>query len=103
MSKASEFCAANSIPRKAHKVSHMLERMPCSRVSLSGSQGFRECRGAEPQSQPMIESTHARVLADYARLREHSWSTPGHQGGIAFTKHPAGRAFLRGSRPHTRI
>jgi arginine decarboxylase len=37
---------------------------------------------------------YAQVLADYARLREHSWSAPGHQGGIAFTKHPAGRAFF---------
>ena len=52
----------------------------------------------------MIESTHARVLADYARLREHSWSTPGHQGGIAFTKHPAGRAFFEGLKaPHADI
>ena len=37
---------------------------------------------------------YARVLAEYARLREHSWSAPGHQGGIAFIKHPAGRAFF---------
>jgi len=37
---------------------------------------------------------YARVLAEYGRLREHSWSAPGHQGGIAFTKHPAGRAFF---------
>jgi arginine decarboxylase len=37
---------------------------------------------------------YARMLAEYARLREHSWSAPGHQGGIAFTKHPAGRAFF---------
>jgi arginine decarboxylase len=37
---------------------------------------------------------YARILAEYARLREHSWSAPGHQGGIAFTKHPAGRAFF---------
>jgi arginine decarboxylase len=37
---------------------------------------------------------YARTLAEYARLREHSWSAPGHQGGIAFTKHPAGRAFF---------
>ena len=37
---------------------------------------------------------YARVLADYAQLREHSWSAPGHQGGIAFTKLPAGRAFF---------
>ena len=32
--------------------------------------------------------------SEYATLREHSWSAPGHQGGIAFTKHPAGRAFF---------
>jgi len=37
---------------------------------------------------------YAQVLADYARLREHSWSAPGNQCGIAFTKHPAGRAFF---------
>src|SRR6476620_10243473 len=37
---------------------------------------------------------YARRLAEYGRLREHSWSAPGHQGGIAFTKHPAGRAFF---------
>ena len=37
---------------------------------------------------------YVRVLAEYARLREHSWSAPGHQGGIAFTKHPAGLAFF---------
>jgi arginine decarboxylase len=37
---------------------------------------------------------YARVLAEYGRLREHSWSAPGHQGGIAFTKHPAGDAFF---------
>ncbi len=37
---------------------------------------------------------YAKALADYARLREHSWSAPGHQGGIAFTKIPVGRAFF---------
>jgi arginine decarboxylase len=37
---------------------------------------------------------YARKLAEYAMLREQSWSAPGHQGGIAFTKHPAGRAFF---------
>src|SRR4029079_9024195 len=35
-----------------------------------------------------------RALAVYSQLREHSWSAPGHQGGIAFTKLPAGRAFF---------
>jgi arginine decarboxylase len=37
---------------------------------------------------------YARAMAAYAQLREHSWSAPGHQGGIAFTKHPCGRAFF---------
>ena len=44
--------------------------------------------------QAQLLPPYARVLAEYARLREHSWSAPGHQGGIAFTKHPAGRAFF---------
>lgn len=37
---------------------------------------------------------YARALAEYSRVREYSWSAPGHQGGIAFTKIPAGRAFF---------
>ncbi len=37
---------------------------------------------------------YARALARYAALREHSWSAPGHQGGVAFTKLPVGRAFF---------
>jgi arginine decarboxylase len=36
----------------------------------------------------------AAALARYAMLRDHSWSAPGHQGGIAFTKLPVGRAFF---------
>ena len=36
----------------------------------------------------------ASALARYSRLREHSWSAPGHQGGIAFTKLPVGRVFF---------
>jgi len=37
---------------------------------------------------------YARALAEYSRVREYSWSAPGHQGGVAFTKLPAGRAFF---------
>ncbi len=44
--------------------------------------------------QAKILPPYARALADYSQLREHSWSAPGHQGGIAFTKLPAGRAFF---------
>jgi arginine/lysine/ornithine decarboxylase len=34
------------------------------------------------------------ALARFARTHEYSWHTPGHHGGIAFLKHPAGRAFF---------
>jgi arginine decarboxylase len=44
--------------------------------------------------QAQLLPPYARALAVYSRLREHSWSAPGHQGGIAFTKMPAGRAFF---------
>lgn len=44
--------------------------------------------------QAQILPPYARVLAEYAMLREHSWSAPGHQGGIAFTKLPVGRVFF---------
>jgi arginine decarboxylase len=33
-------------------------------------------------------------LLRYSRSDEHSWSAPGHQGGIAFTKSPVGRVFF---------
>ncbi|EGQ7846960.1 arginine decarboxylase [Vibrio parahaemolyticus] len=36
----------------------------------------------------------AAALAKYSQRKEHSWSAPGHQGGIAFTKLPVGRAFF---------
>jgi arginine/lysine/ornithine decarboxylase len=35
-----------------------------------------------------------RALVQFARTHEYSWHTPGHAGGIAFLKHPAGRAFF---------
>jgi arginine/lysine/ornithine decarboxylase len=34
------------------------------------------------------------ALARFARVHEYSWHTPGHTGGTAFLKHPAGRAFF---------
>ena len=44
--------------------------------------------------QAQLLPPYARALAAYSQLREHSWSAPGHQGGMAFTKLPAGRAFF---------
>ena len=35
-----------------------------------------------------------KALAAFAQTYEYSWHTPGHMGGTAFLKHPAGRAFL---------
>jgi arginine decarboxylase len=36
----------------------------------------------------------ARALLAYDREREYSWAAPGHQGGVAFTRSPIGRAFF---------
>lgn len=35
-----------------------------------------------------------KALLDYMNVAEYSWAAPGHQGGVAFTKHPAGRIFF---------
>ena len=35
-----------------------------------------------------------KALARFAGTYEYSWHTPGHAGGTAFLKHPAGRAFF---------
>ena len=35
-----------------------------------------------------------KALTSFADQYEYSWHTPGHAGGIAFLKHPAGRAFV---------
>ncbi|MEO8935344.1 MAG: Orn/Lys/Arg decarboxylase N-terminal domain-containing protein [Burkholderiaceae bacterium] len=35
-----------------------------------------------------------KALANFAHHYEYSWHTPGHAGGTAFMKHPAGRAFV---------
>ncbi len=35
-----------------------------------------------------------KALARFAQVYEYSWHTPGHTGGTAFLKHPAGRAFF---------
>ncbi len=44
--------------------------------------------------QSQLLPPYARAMAAYSQIREHSWSAPGHQGGIAFTKLPSGRAFF---------
>jgi arginine decarboxylase len=35
-----------------------------------------------------------KALLSYMNLAEYSWAAPGHQGGVAFTKTPAGRIFF---------
>lgn len=35
-----------------------------------------------------------KALVQFAQVNEYSWHTPGHTGGTAFLKHPAGRAFF---------
>src|SRR5215813_12513737 len=54
-STASEFCAADSMPRKAQRVSAMLEPMPCPKLSPFGFHASPNL-SALNQSQPMTES-----------------------------------------------
>jgi arginine decarboxylase len=63
---------------------------------LEGSADFTAGRIATAMARyrEQILPPYARALANYSLVREHSWSAPGHQGGMAFTKLPAGRAFF---------
>jgi hypothetical protein len=53
-STAAEFCAADSIPRKAHNVSEMLEPIPWPRLSPCGFQASLKVAGLN-QNHPMSE------------------------------------------------
>ena len=64
----------------------------CSRTRPTSSPGA--CWPRSSAIARRILPPYARALAEYSQVREHSWSAPGHQGGIAFTKLPAGRAFF---------
>src|SRR6516225_4353201 len=53
-STAAEFCAADSMPRNAHRVSEMLEPIPSIRLSPLGFQAAANMAGWN-QNQPMID------------------------------------------------
>src|SRR6185436_6186119 len=54
-STAEEFCAADSMPRKAQRVSAMLQPMPCNQESPCGFQAAAKVSGLN-QNQPMKQS-----------------------------------------------
>src|SRR5436190_24348017 len=54
-STAAEFCAADSMPRKAHNVSEMLDPMPSSRLIPLGFQAAAKTSGLN-QNQPISDS-----------------------------------------------
>src|SRR3979411_1202301 len=54
-STAAEFCAADSIPRKAHSVSEMLDPIPSNKLSPFGFQAAAKISGLN-QNQPISES-----------------------------------------------
>src|SRR3954465_4910125 len=54
-STASEFCAADSMPRKAQRVSAMLEPMPCNQDTPFGFEAGGKVSGLT-QTQPMRQS-----------------------------------------------
>src|SRR5688572_2311068 len=63
-STASEFCAADSMPRNAHRVSEMLEPMPSARLSLFG---FHAALNVAPlnQNQPMIDKPATGMMTPH--------------------------------------
>src|SRR5260370_10128264 len=63
-STAAEFWAADSMPKKAHKVSEMLDPMPCARLSPLGFQAAANISGLN-QRQPMSESIPTGMLTTH--------------------------------------
>src|SRR4051812_39736143 len=63
-STAFEFCAADSIPRKAHSVSEMLEPMPAPMLMPLG---FQACSKVWPlnQNQPMRHSPATGMMTPH--------------------------------------
>src|SRR5262245_63824696 len=68
-STASEFCAADSMPRKAHSVSEMLEPMPSP---IESPCGFQAALNVSPlnQNQPITQS------APTGRITPHTVTAP---------------------------
>src|SRR4029079_19728272 len=58
---AEDCCAADSMRRKAHRVSEMLEPMPCSRVRLLGFQASENVARLNHR-QPMTESNPTGMM-----------------------------------------
>src|SRR3954467_15354167 len=60
-STAAEFWAADSMPRKAHRVSDMLEPMPCARLRPCGFHAAAKVSDLN-QNQPMIDSMPTGIM-----------------------------------------
>src|SRR6478609_9936513 len=63
-STASEFCAADSMPRKAQSVSEMLDPIPCASVSPFGFQAAPNVLELN-QNQPIIESRPTGMMTPH--------------------------------------
>src|SRR5215471_5020466 len=63
-STASEFCAADSMPRNAHKVSDILEAMPAPMLSPCGFHASPKMSGLN-QNQPMIDSAPTGMMTPH--------------------------------------
>src|SRR6476620_1546040 len=63
-STASEFCAADSMPRKAHRVSEMLDPMPLAMLRCCGFQASLKVDDLN-QNQPMIESPATGMMTPH--------------------------------------
>src|SRR3954470_14518798 len=63
-STAAEFWAADSMPRKAHSVSEILEPMPCARLRPCGFHAAAKVSDLN-QNQPMIESMPTGIMTPH--------------------------------------
>src|SRR5947209_20297233 len=77
-STAAEFCAADSMPRNAHRVSEMLEPMPSRRLNPFGFQAAPKISGLN-QNQPISDSAPTGIITphtDTETIRQVSPVTP---------------------------
>ena len=75
-STASEFCAADSIPRNAQSVSEMLEPMPCPMLSFCGFQASLKVVPLN-QNQPISDSHATGMMTPHTVIAPIFPVTPG--------------------------
>ncbi len=82
--------AASDIPAEVMQQADDFIWLPEDTASFIGGRIVAAMKRYRAQVLPPFFS----ALAHFSQVHEYSWHTPGHTGGTAFLKHPAGRAFF---------